>query len=151
MVNRTIQAKVLKMKKERRNRPKLNPVKVSRAPNINVLKGYAERARGLAFDEEEVERWIVALWGRPAFKGVSPGRHEVLKKLAELGEKELLGLSFTVVDNMFERCRCYFNSERTCAVLVHAKDGKVRRSMEYGRVDRAIKAWVEGKVKWIAR
>ena len=152
MVNRVIEAKVLKMKKERRRRPKLNPVKKSFRPNKDVLSEYRERTRQLGVDEKEIDDWIKVLFGRPVFKGVPPERKAVLDLLSELREKEMEYLSFSLIQNEIQWCRCYFNSQRTCVILVHAdfRTGKLRRSIEYGSIDRAVSRWKDYKVRWLS-
>ena len=55
MANRTMAAKALKLKKMKRLFPKqyqANYIPVGRGPNMEVMAGYKERAKGLAFDQK---------------------------------------------------------------------------------------------------
>lgn len=175
MANRSIQAKVLKMKKAKRLFPKsysANVVSVGKGPNMNVLHEYKERAQSIAFDE--------VFWDRinpPRFKGITPAklevnkldvekipyrerdlnrardekREEVLRQIQRIEEYCPALMCFTILENRYQRARIFFNSERTCFILMHEnyKTHQVRTSMSYGDKHRCAQAFYTDKMKWV--
>lgn len=150
MANRAIAAKTLKMKKQRRLFPKqyqANYIPVGRGPNQEVMAGYKERTRGLAFDQKYLD--FLELHAR--FKGKSPGRVEVEAAIRRIEEFVPQQMYFTVIKNCVQWCRVYFNSQHTLYILLHEnyKNGTVRTSMSYSDKDRIISAWNTDRIRWV--
>lgn len=149
MTNRNMTTKVLKIKKLRRSFPKnyaANYVTVGRRPNQEILAGYKERAKSLAFDEAFWD-WV----SPPRFKGVPPARYAVLQQIEKLEERFPLKLCFSIISTSFQKCLIFFNSEKTCFVVVHVDyvKGIFRRSLAYSNKERAVSAWNTSKVRWV--
>jgi hypothetical protein len=154
MANRTMQAKSLKLRRQRRAWAKPLARSNHTVPNKGVLQDYKERAKGLGVNEAEVDDMIRRYYKREPFSGTGPGRKEVITLLEELRHIVPAMLFFDIFPaNCYQRCRCFFNSQKTCYILVHDdyKRGTVRRSIEYPSLERASSLWFREKVTWVNR
>lgn len=151
MANRAIQAKILKIKKQRRAWARPLMVASGIRPNMDVVKGYKERAKGLAVSDAEVDELYRRLFKRDPWKGDGPARRAVLKILADMREQTPEFLFFTVVENTTRRCRVYFNSQKTCFFLVHEdfRNRILRRSLTFASKEAAIRKWHMDQVIWV--
>ena len=153
MANRSMQAKTLKMKKARRSFPKSYSsdfIPVGRAPNRELMAGYKEHARGLAFDATYME-WLETKYQR--FHGKTPERvyceaRAALQRIEELAPAKMC---FKLMENSALRTRCFFNAERTVWVIMEEdfRKGVVRTSMTYSCKDNIIYAWKREKLRWV--
>ena len=151
MVNRSMQQKTLKMKRQRRAWARPMAIAAGIAPNREVIVGYKQRAKGLALSDEEVDALYRRLYKRDPWKGDGPARREVLKLLADMSEQTPDFLFFTIIDNTFQRCRVYFNAQKTCYYLVHEDFRKriVRRSLTASNKERITTLWNTDRVTWV--
>ena len=150
MANRTMAAKALKLKKMKRLFPKqyqANYIPVGRGPNMEVMAGYKERAKGLAFDQKFLD--FLEMCSR--FKGKPPGKVEAEAAIRRILEVVPQDMSFTLIRNVFQWARVFFNSEKTCFILLHEnyKEGRVRTSMTYHSKDNIIRAWNMDRIRWV--
>lgn len=151
MANRSMQAKALKLKRARRLFPKSyssNYIPVGMPPNREVMSGYKERARGLAFDAEYMY-WLENQFQR--FKCKPPGRVEVEAHIRRIEEHAPAKMCFKLMENSALRARCFFNSERTIWLIMEEdfKKGEVRTSMTYSSKDNVVYAWRKNKIRWV--
>lgn len=149
MASRSNQAKLIKMKKARRLFPKSyasDYVSCGRQPNQEVINGYKERAKSLAFDEEFWDRTVPR-----RFHGVTPARRLVLEQIKRVQEVAPAMMCFTILENRYQRARVFFNSDRTCWILMHEnfKSREVRTSMTYADKDRCVSAFHTDKIRWV--
>lgn len=122
-------------------------------PNMEVVKGYKERAKGLAITDQEADELFKRIYKKDPWKGDGPARKEVLKILSEMADKTPDFLFFNLLDNVEVRCRCYFNSRKDVYYLVHENFRKriLRRSITYSRKEIIIKNWHMNKIVWIEK
>lgn len=141
------------MVKQRRAWARPLQVRSGIRPNMDVVKGYKERAKGLAISDEEVDELFRRLYKRDPWKGDGPARRAVLKMLADMAEQTPEFLFFNLLDNAEVRCRVYFNSAKTVFYLVHENFRKriLRRSITYATKERAITKWHMDKVVWVEK
>lgn len=150
MANRTMQQKTLKLKKARRVFPKRyssDYVSVGMPPNKAVMSEYKERTKSLAFDED----YLRYLDAKTRFKGVSPGRVEARERALKLRE-EIPDLLFVVyLENVYQRVRIYFNSQKNVAIVEHFDKKRmiVRKSICYDSIEYARVKWEKGKCCWV--
>ena len=156
MVNRTMAAKALKLKKQRRAWAAPLSVKSGIRPNVDVIKGYKDRAKGLKFDEKEIDELIFRLFKRQPFKNTPPGRREAMvrrdkiRMLAEMSEQVPDHLFFNYINNSVVRFDIFFTADKTCYVIVkeNRKTRTISRSISYGSCERAISVIQRDKVRW---
>ena len=154
MVNRALQAKELKLKRQKRKLPKFyqhvyftegehkDPRLEPKDDDVKDYKDsvrYRQRAKGLS-EELAVTN----------FKGVTPARKravELIKQVVAEGR----ALCFTIIANSHQECRVFFNSQHTAYIIVHQnfKTGIVRRSIEYRSKERALLKWETQKIAWV--
>lgn len=139
------------MAKQRRAWAKPLQVKSGIRPNMDVIKGYKERAKGLALTDYEVDALYRRLYKRDPWKGNGPARLAVLKILTQMADETPDFLFFSLLDNVFVRCRCYFNSQKTCFYLVHEDFRKriLRRSITYATKERITTLWNMDRITWV--
>ena len=152
MTNRVMKQKATKARRQRRAWAKKYSMPSGIVPNRGVLQEYKERACGLGISEFEVDEFILSFYGRK-FHGTPAGRVEVEELLKELKNRVPEMLFFSIIDNCLQKAVCYFNSQKTCFVLVHDDRRKkiTRRSIEYGSKDRAMQVWNMDRVTWVTR
>ena len=151
MANRSMEAKKIKMKNAKRLIPKSyssDYIPVGLPPNREVMSGYKDRARGLAFDAKYME-WLENSFQR--FKCKPPGRVEVEAHIRRLEVTVPQLLFFKLMENSAIRARCFFNSEKSIFVIMEEdfKKGEVRTSMTYSSKDNIIYAWRKQKLRWV--
>lgn len=156
MANRVMQQKKQKMKRERRAWARPLSIAGGKTPAKGVIQEYKERAKGLGIDEAEVNRLILQLYGHLPFTctpaGIAEMKQKGLDKLvAELKEIVPQLYFFTLIDNCYQRCRVYFNAQKTCFIIVHddLRRKVIRRSIEYHDKDLIVSKWHSGKITWI--
>jgi hypothetical protein len=141
-----MQAKVIKLKRQRRAWARPSSVKSGIQPNREVIRQYQDTAKGLGKIIAQVR-----------FPNVAPGRKEIMDKINTIGDP-LRGIALDIkdplfvkiVDNSRQRCRVYFNSGMSCFILqwAHWEKGFVKISMTYASSTRAIDAWNTDRVVW---
>jgi hypothetical protein len=154
MANRNLQAKMLKLKKQRRALPKhyqhvflregkdKDPRDYPRDDDPKDYKDsvrYRARARGISEELAETN-----------FVGVPPARKqaiEMMKKVVALGNSTF----FTIVSNSHHECRVFYNSERTVFMVVYVNYVKrtLQRSIEYSSKERVNALWESDKIRWV--
>lgn len=151
MVNRSMQQKTLKLRKQRRAWAKPMSIVSGISPNKEVISGYKERAKGLALTDQEVDALYRRLYKRDPWKGDGPARRAVLDILQKRSELTPDFLFFSIVDNTFQRCRVYFNAQKTCYYLVHEDFRKriVRTSLTCNNKERITTLWDTDRVTWV--
>ena len=147
MPARWMEAKKIKQRRERRAWSRPFTVKSGIIPNRGVIQQYQATAKGLGLEEAKTR-----------FPNVAPGKHDINERIDEIiegfrveGQKRFDDpLFITVIDNTLQRCRVFFNSQKTCFILQHVswKERVVRISISYANMDRAQQVWVQGKVTW---
>ena len=151
MANRTMQAKALKLKRQRRLFPKnyaADYIPCGAGPDKFLMREHKLRTKSLAFDDAYMKR----LEERQRFKGVPAGRYEVLKRLKML--EETFGADYHFVnlrnDNQ-QLVQLFYNSERTAFAIVETdfENLVVRMSMKYMDKERCIATWKSNKLRWV--
>lgn len=146
MANRTMAAKRLKMKRQRR----AWAVPLSRSsgmnPNRIVINEYKDRARGLML-EDDISDSVIQ-------KHAHSMQHSAaLKRQAELELKLDTQLRFRGPGpcNNLEESWVYFNSQQTVYCIVHTdkKLGIARRSIAYSCKEILITKWNMRKTTWV--
>lgn len=150
MTNRTIQQKVLKIRKARRKFPKrysADYISVGMPPNTSVMQEYRDRTKSLAFDDD----YLRYLDAKTKFKNVPPGRVEARERAMKLQEVLPAPLFIVYLDNVYQRVRIYFNSTKTVAIVEHfdKKRMVVRQSIQYDSIEYARTKWVQGRCCWV--
>lgn len=146
MPARWLQAKVIKLKRQRRAWARPLTVKSGIQANREVVKQYQDTVKGLGQEIGEVR-----------FPNVAAGRAELMLRYKTPGDP-LRGIIDDIRDPMFvklvdnsrRRCRVYFNSGMSCFILqlVDWRKRKVYLSITYPSSTRAIQVWMEDKVNW---
>lgn len=153
MANRTMEAKRLKMKKQRRLFPRnysSDYIPTGKPPNRLVMQEYRERTLSLAFDA----KYLAALEAKQKFHGVPPGKVEIRAKLEEMAaEGYATKVGFVLIANTYQRCTLYRRDDHKGFRLCHEdfKAKTVRWSIEYPSKERAITVWHKSKVVWIEK
>lgn len=152
MANRTMQAKSLKLRRQKRAWAKPLAIASGITPNRGVLGEYKERAKGLGLSEYEQDQLIRLFYKRDPIVGTPAGRAEVLALLEELKKRVPELMFFEVLDNCYQRCVLFYNSDKTCWIVSHTDKRKhiTRRSIEYGTKSRALQVWYMDKVIWVS-
>lgn len=153
MANRTMQQKRMKMRRERRAwaKPYSRPSGI--IPNKGVLKEYKERAAGLGISEYEQDLLVQKHYKRDPIASVPAGESKEVKAALRRLKEQLPEMQFfNILDNSSYRLRCYFNSDKTCYVLVFKNKEKniEYRSIEYASRQRVMYVWEKNKVTWIS-
>lgn len=153
MVNRTMQQKMIKIKKQRRAWARPLQVKSGIRPNFDVIRQYKQSAKGLAMSDEQADALYRRLFKRDPWKGNGPARLEVLKLLVEMKDKTPDYLFFSILDSNTLRVRVYFDSLKTTFYIVEEDFtyGVVRRSILYSTKERAISVWHTSSVAWVEK
>lgn len=157
MANRNMAAKAAKARRQRRLFTKqyaASYVPVGRQPNQEIINGYKERAKSLAFDEEFWDN--LGLVGHyngitPARKAALDRRTEIIRQIKRVEELAPALMCFTIVKSSVHRARVFFNSERTCFVLMYEnyKEKTIRTSMTYLDKRRLVEDFQRDKLRWV--
>jgi hypothetical protein len=145
MPARWLQAKTIKLKKQRRAWARPLSVKSGIQPNRDVIKQYQETAKGLGKLIAEVR-----------FPNVAPGRKEIMDRLKDDDFlREIIydikdPFFVNIVDNARHRCRLYFNSGMSCFILQYMQwdKGRAKISISYPSSTRALEVWNTENVIW---
>lgn len=151
MANRTMKAKALKERRQRRAWAKPLSIAGGQRPNRGVIQEYKERTCLLGVPEYEIDELIRILYGRDPIVSVPPGKVEIAETLKRLKNIIPQLLFFVHHDNSYQRVVVFFNSSKTCWVIAHTnKRRKVTlTSMEYGDKERALAQFERGKTVWV--
>lgn len=152
MANRNMQAKALKLKRQKRLFPRhyaADYIPVGRSTEGNVLQREArDRVKSLAFDDE----YMKYLETKQRFHGVPAGRHEVLQHLNRIEMAVDDALKFVVIAKTNDvECQLFYNSDRTVFVLLEVEftTGVTRSSMRYMDRMRCLDAYKRNEVRWV--
>jgi len=151
MANRNMQAKALKLKKQKRLFPKsysADYIPTGMPPDRQVMREYKARTKSLAFDEQ----YMAHLEEKARFKGVPAGRFEVLNRLKFI-ECELGELKFVTIHEDFGcKAQLFYNSERTAFMImeVNYDDCVIRTSLRYMDRQRCIDRWKTKSIRWLS-
>lgn len=156
MANRTMAAKAMKLKRQRRAWAKPYGYSGMQRPNVMVLASYKERAKGLAVDEKSADAIAAFFYnserGPKDHNRVHPGKYEVLSRIEQIAELEAeIELKFGCTlrfkgpgpDNSYQRSFVYFNPTKTCYVVVHEdfREHVIRRSLPYSCKEIVMAKW----------
>jgi hypothetical protein len=139
MPARWLQAKVIKLKKERRAWARKYSIPSGIQANREVVRQYQDTVKGLGKEIGEVR-----------FPNVAAGRHELMLRYQTPGDplrgiiEDIRDPMFVkLVDNSRQRCRVYFNSGMTVFILqwVDWRKRVVRLSRPFASSTEAIDAW----------
>lgn len=151
MPNRTLQAKELKRKKQRRLFPKqLGAGYISVGSRFNKELASVSRGRvsGRAFDEE-FNRYVDAKTVKNVTASVeSIAAEEAALRITEM-DKTHWPLRYVHISNSIQKVTIY-SSYQTCFVLVleHFRERVVKRSITYSSKERLLSQFVSDKIRW---
>lgn len=139
MPARWMEGKLIKQRRMRRAWARPLSVKSGIQPNRDVIQQYQRTAKGLGVEE-----------ARTRFPNVAPGRHDIQDRIDEILQQFEDPMFITLVDNLFQRCRLYFNSQKNVCVLQHVdwRSRVVRISISYPKLTRARHAFESDSVRW---
>lgn len=146
MANRTMEAKRIKMRKERRAWAVPLQRSGMKQPNRIVINEYKDRARGLMLPDD-ISDGIIQKHAH------SMQRRAALQRQAERELQFDAQLRFKGPGpcNDYEESYVYFNSQQSCYFVVH-RDKKLfieRRSITYSCKDILVMKWNMGKTTWV--
>lgn len=152
MANRTMQAKSLKLKRQRRLFPKhmsASYIPVGMPPNRLVMQEYKERTKSLAFDDKYMA-WLELI---ARFRGKPPGKVEAEAAWARIRDASphLMRVRLSDKNDKTKEVWMYFNSERTQNIIYEENYvGRfIRASIRYQCGERAKARFVAGSVNWV--
>lgn len=151
MVNKTMQAKEMKLRRQKRLFPKqyaADYIPTGKPPDRMVVNEYKQRAKGLAFDAKYLEY----LEQRARFKGVPAGKFEVNQKLMEiLTAAEKLNFVKLMQTPLFHTLMFYPSDKRFFMIYEeNFKEQKVYCSMRYQFKANMIADWQANKIRWVS-
>ena len=148
MANRTMQAKMMKLRKQKRAWAKPYSMKSYLSPNTEVMQRYKTSAGSLKMTEEYATTLQKAVYGH-TFKGVPPERKAVLELIEKFHDSA--PIHFCLISNSRHEARVFHNSQRTAYILVYQDhvNHMVMRSIEYSNLDRLVNRWEAEKVTWV--
>lgn len=160
MANRTMQQKVLKMKRQRRAWAKTLSRRGYMQPNRDVIKEYKHHAQGLEVDERKVDEAVRLMRIKdgelnPKKRNFqSKARLDALRRQAEL-EATLpdgcdLKFSGPTVPDIYQETFIYFNSKKTKFVLVlRDLEQRIERvSVVFSSKELLVMCWEMDRVYW---
>ncbi len=154
MANRTMQAKGLKAKRQKRLFPRhlaADYIPTGKPPNMLVMRELKERSRSLAFDQEYID-YIVRRRDMDA-KGqhISEGRRLVDAHIRRIQETAPSMTCVTICDTVMRKTLLFYNEERTRFIIYEANrlEKYVRTSMAYMDRQRCIDAWKSDNTRWV--
>ena len=144
-----MQAKMLKLRKQRRAWARPLSIAAGIRPNVEVIKGYKEAAKGLALSDQELDQLVFVLFGTQ-HKGISPPRKAVLDTLTRIRDDVPEMFYRTILANQYQRVRAYHNGDETLWAVVHECFEKnfVRRSIFYGSFNICKIRWEQKRLSW---
>jgi len=150
MANSTMQAKAAKLRKQRRLFPKhlaASYVPVGRGPNKEVMSGYKERTRSLAFDKTYLD-WLETV---TRFHGKPPGKLEAEKAWERIRDAAPNLSCVTLVDNKVQNVKMFWNDARNQFILLEENYvGRfIRASIRYQDGERCKRRFLSGQVRWV--
>jgi hypothetical protein len=153
MANRSMQAKSLKLKRQRRLFPRslsADYVPTGKPPNTQVIQEYKERTRSLAFDDEYIDYLVKRASMEKAWP--HPGRAEIEAHLQRIKEAAPGLMCVSLLDSKITKVRMFFNESRNRFVLF--EDNKlqnfIRTSLVYMDRQRCIRAFQSESVRWVS-
>lgn len=150
MVNRTMQAKSLKMKRMKRLFPRrlsADYIPVGMPPNRLVMAQYKESAKSLAFDQKYMD-WLETI---ARFRGKPPGKLEAEKAWERIKDACPNLMNVVLEASQVRNVKMFYNSERTQFILLEENYvGRfVRASIRYQDRDRCIARFKSSQVRWV--
>lgn len=152
MVNRVMQAKGQKVRRQRRAWAIPLSIASGTRPNRGVIQEYKERTCMLGVPEYEIDMLIKALYGRDPIQGVPPARAEVLATLARLKKLVPELYFFEVLDTPYHRVVCFHNGAKTCYIISHTDKKKkfTETSVEHHSKEIALWRFHNDKITWVS-
>lgn len=150
MVNRVLQAKELKRRRQRRLFPKkfsAGYISTGNPPNREVIREYKVRTKSLAFDA----KYMAHLESKTRFIGVPPGRFDAVNRvIEELSKAEKVQFVDLRPRHPFYSTLMFFNSERTFFMIYEEDFRKqtVSCSIRYQFRQNCIDDWKTNKTRW---
>lgn len=139
MANRALQAKTIKLKRQRRAWARPLSVKSGIQPNRDVIRQYQDTAKGLGKPIAEA-----------IYKNVQPGRYETKNRADEILRQFNDPLFFTYIENSHQRVRIFFDSKHTKFIIqwVQFRHKKAYISKPFMSTDDAIYAFQNDLITW---
>lgn len=152
MANRTMQAKTVKLRRQRRAFAKKLAYRGMSVPNREILGEYKMRAKGLEIDENDEDNLIRAIYKRDPWTGMTEARREVLRRLVHIREAvpEMLFFWLPGYPNSVVGARIFFNAQKNCFILAEDdyRRGIMKVSLASGNKHILIDLWSRGKLTW---
>lgn len=150
MANRSMQAKTLKLRRQRRAWAKPYSRIKGLQPNLTMLQQAKNAAKGLAISDEDAEILYQAIFHRASAKGIPPGRYEVLKLLAN-ANADITEFNFKLIENAHQSAYVHWSGDKSKWMIVHCnKRTRVfRRSIVYPSKVIAVTSWNTSSVRWV--
>jgi len=150
MANRTMAAKRLKEKKQRRAWAKHLAIPSGITPNRVILNEYKTRALGLGVNEFEVDEHIRSWYKRDPLHQLTPGQEEVAKLSREMRLRQPGLMFFDLFNNDAQRYICWRNADGSCWVIqyINKRKDMLFTSVEYPNKAAALAAYNNQKLRW---
>lgn len=154
MANRTMQAKGLKAKRQKRLFPRhlaADYIPTGKPPNMLVMRELKERSRSLAFDEEYIDYLVKRRYMDAAGQHISEGRRLVSAHITRIQQTAPAMTCVTICDTVVRKTLLFYNEERTRFIIYEANrlEKFVRTSMAYMDRQRCIDAWKSDNTRWV--
>lgn len=151
MANRTMEAKVRKIKRSRKKLPKsysATYVRVRSSSDPQLIAACRNRSPSLAFDA----KFLQFIEDQTRFKGVTPGRLAARKFALELMEKMPDPYVILLFNSGVVRIRMFFNKACDANHVFLVKEDfrkmEIMESITYGSTERAKEVFRSNKVTW---
>lgn len=155
MANRTMQAKGLKLRRQRRLFPRhlsADYVPAGKPPNMLVMKELKERTKGLAFDDEYIDYLIKRRQMDEVGQHISIGRQEVSAHIERIRNTAPALMCVTLTNTVASKVLMFYNEKRDRFILF--EDNKlnnfIRTSLVYMDRQRCIRAFQSETVRWVS-
>lgn len=150
MANRSMAAKALKLKRQKRLFPRYlsaDYIPTGKPPDRFVIQEYKERTRSLAFDAD----YLASLEAKQKFHHVSYKRREVEAHIKRIQELTPHMHCFVLCDMPALKAQCFYNVTRTRYMITEYNHliHQVRSSMYYSDKLRCVEAWKMDTVRWV--
>lgn len=155
MANRTMQAKGLKLRKQKRLFPRYlsaDYVPTGKPPNMIVMRELKERSKSLAFDDEYLDYLIKRKEMDRQGQHISEGRALAARHIERIRDTMPALMSVNLAPgNTQLKALMFYNESRTRFILFegHFKTGFCQTSMAYMDRKRCITAWQTNNVRWV--
>lgn len=154
MANRSMQAKALKLKRQKRLFPRYlgaDYIPTGKPPNQMVMQELKERARGLAFDEEYADYLQVRKEMDRQGQHISEGRVLVAAHIQRIQNVAPALMNVVICNTKIQKTKLFYNEERNKFVLYeeNALTKEIRTSMVYMDRARCIAHWRSDTVRWV--